>query len=329
VTRLAKAQAPEPAAGPPQPRGIPIRNLAPPPAKKQNIVLKLLKVAAILVVVAGGSYVAFILIRNMQAKSNAKRNAEEARNSGQSEVGHIAEVNAVMDATETLDGGGSSARPRAPRPRRAGVGQPVPAAPGDPAAGGAAAEGAGPLVPPVWTLDLIAAKIPEGPVNGGLSGTNFVPDAVRIEPAAGAQILHFFQGQPPVPDREIFVYLHLKPGEKLGGQSLTISSDMKGSGVPQVAKRWKTDPRYAPQVKSFQSGYAMKLELGQLADGVVPGKIFLALPDTEQSVVGGIFKATLPGVDPALQGGQTPMAQPRMPQDLRRRYSAGPGVPTR
>jgi hypothetical protein len=104
---------------------------------------------------------------------------------------------------------------------------------------------------------------------------------------------------------------------------------MKGSGVPQVAKRWKTDPRYAPQVKSFQSGYAMKLELGQLADGAVPGKIFLALPDTEQSVMGGVFKATLPGVDPALQGGQTPMAQPGLPQDLRRRYSAGPGGPTR
>src|SRR5690242_16092017 len=53
VTRLAKAQAPEPAAGQPQSRGIPIRNLAPPPAKKQNIVLKLLKIAAILVVVTG------------------------------------------------------------------------------------------------------------------------------------------------------------------------------------------------------------------------------------------------------------------------------------
>jgi hypothetical protein len=318
--RLARPQAPEPAAGPPQSRGIPIRNLAPPPAKKQNLVLKILKVAAVLAVVGAGCYFAFVLFRNMQTKANAKRDAEEARNSGQSQVGHIAEVNAVMDATESLDGGGSSSGPRSrsPRQRRAGAGQPVPVA-GDASAGGASPETQGPLVPPVWTLDVATSKIPEGPVNGTLSGTNFVPEATRIDPVAGAQILHFLQGQPPVPDREIFVYLHLKPGEKLGGQTLTIASDMKGTGVPQVTKRWKTDPRYAPQLKSFLTGYAMKLELGQLADGAVPGKIYLALPDAEQSVLAGVFKAHLPGAEPVAAA---PTAVPSMNLDPRRRYSA-------
>ncbi len=309
--RLSRPQ--EPAV---QSRGIPIRNLAVPPPKKQNPALKILKVAGIVVVGAAGGYGAFLLVQNMQAKANAKRDTE-ARGSGQGEVGHIAEVNAVMDATETLDGGGSSPRARAPRPRRSGAGQPLPAPPGDPNAGGAPTESQGQVTPPVWTLDLIASKIPEGPVNGTLSGTNFVPEAVRIDPVGGAQILHFLQGQLPVPDREMFIYIHLKPGEKLGGQSLTISTDMKGTGVPQVTKRWRTDPRYAPQVKSFQSGYAMKLELGQLADGALPGKIFLALPDTEQSVLAGAFKATLPGAEPAVA---TPTGAPAMNADPRRRY---------
>src|SRR5579859_5914969 len=68
---------------------------------------------------------------------------------------------------------------------------------------------------------------------------------------------------------------------------------MSGVGVPQVTKLWKNNPRFAPAYKSFTSGYAMKLELGQAADGVVPGKIFLALPDPEQSVVAGNFNASI------------------------------------
>ena len=60
----------------------------------------------------------------------------------------------------------------------------------------------------------------------------------------------------------------------------------------------------------------MRLELGQLADGVLPGKIFLSLPDADQSVVAGNFKATLTTnvvVDAAAQAAQVqpvPMATP-------------------
>jgi hypothetical protein len=126
-----------------------------------------------------------------------------------------------------------------------------------------------------------------------LAGTNFVPETARIDPVGTAQVLRLLQGQAPSPDREVLVYLHLKAGEKLGGQMLNISQESVGAGVPQVTKRWKTNPKYAPQYKSFNSGYVMRLELGQVADGVVPGKIFLALPDMEQSVVAGSFRATI------------------------------------
>jgi len=33
------------------------------------------------------------------------------------------------------------------------------------------------------------------------------------------------------------------------------------------------------------------LELGQPAGGVINGKVYLALPDAEQSVVAGVFRA--------------------------------------
>jgi hypothetical protein len=68
---------------------------------------------------------------------------------------------------------------------------------------------------------------------------------------------------------------------------------MAGVGVPQVTKRWKTNPKFAPQFKAFSTGYAMHLELGQVANGALPGKIFLALPDPAQTVVGGSFSASI------------------------------------
>ena len=86
------------------------------------------------------------------------------------------------------------------------------------------------------------------------------------------------------------VSLRLNAGETLSGHTWTVTRDMTGSAVPKVLKRWKTDPRYAPKEKFFSAGYAMKLELGASKDGVTPGKIFLALPDTEQSVVAGAFR---------------------------------------
>jgi hypothetical protein len=152
-----------------------------------------------------------------------------------------------------------------------------------------AAEKALPIVPPVYTLDVTAAQIPQGRVNGLISGSNFVADVVSVEPVGTAQALRFIQGKGPSADREILVYLHLKTGETVAGHTWTISKDMKGSDVPQVAKRWKPNPKFAAETKPFQTGYVMKLELGQMTNGAIAGKLFLALPDSDQTVVAGLF----------------------------------------
>jgi hypothetical protein len=145
----------------------------------------------------------------------------------------------------------------------------------------------------VWTLDITKARIPSSRANGAISGTNFVAENARVDPVGTAQVLRLLQGQAVSPDREVLIYLHLKAGEKLGGQTLNVSQEMAGVGVPQVTKRWKNNPKYAPLYKSFTSGYALRLELGQVADGSLPGKIYLALPDPDQSVVAGSFVASI------------------------------------
>jgi len=150
-----------------------------------------------------------------------------------------------------------------------------------------------PVLPATWTLDVASAKIPEGQANGTIAGTNFVVDTANIQRSGAAQLLSLRQGTSPPFDRDLIIYLHLGPGETLTGHTWTVSQEMKGAGVPQILKRWKSTPSSAMQQKFFSTGYAMKLELGQAADGTIPGKIFLALPDPEQSVVAGIFKVAV------------------------------------
>ena len=149
-----------------------------------------------------------------------------------------------------------------------------------------------PVLPAVWTLDLDNAKIPEGKANGMISGTNFVVETARLDKVGTAFLLRLLQGAPASPDLGFMIYLHPNAGESVTGQTWTVSQDMKGKTVPQVVKLLKTNPRFQAQQKNIFSGYAMKLELGQITNGVIPGKIFLAVPpDTEQSVVAGVFKA--------------------------------------
>ena len=283
------------APGAPQ-RVIPIRNLTAPPPKKKSPLVKYGTMAAVLVALGVGGYFGYGYINGMQDKVNAA-SKEAAKNADGGQVGHIANLYKTLDATDParVAAGGQTA---GPRQRRSGVGQEIPVA----AVGGTDASAAAsptpaadgqPVIPAVWTLDAVKAKIPDGRANGMLSGTNFLPETARVDPVGTAHILRLLQGQAASPDREVLIYLHLKPGEKLGGQNLNISQDTTGAGLPQVTKRWKKDPRFAPQYKSFGSGYALRLELGQVAGGVVPGKIFLALPDLDQSVVAGSFTATI------------------------------------
>lgn len=163
------------------------------------------------------------------------------------------------------------------------------------------------MIPPVFTLDITNATIPDGKVNGMVSGTNFVPDSVRLDQVGPAEVLRFVQGQPTSPDREILVYLRPKAGETLAGHSWTVPQEQK-TGVPQVAKRWKADPNQPPKVQPYANGYAMKLELGQMNGSTLPGRIFIALNDGQQTVAAGKFEATVSTPTPA-----PPMATPPPP----------------
>ena len=52
---------------------------------------------------------------------------------------------------------------------------------------------------------------------------------------------------------------------------------------------WKDDPPKLPGGQNFTKGYGMKVEFGAVTDGKLPAKIYLSVPDAEQSYVAGHF----------------------------------------
>ena len=255
---------------------------------------------------AVGGYFGFKMIKEKQDKANANKQESDG-----GEFGHAKALYDVLDATDPSHMGRMSAPRGGTVPRT----PPPGAAPGmSPANPAAAAQQATAVVAPIYTLDTNAIKIPESRVNGTISGTNFVADSVRLDPVGGTLLLRFVQGQLTAPDRAVFIYLRLKPGEKLAGHNWSVAADTKGG--PQITKMWKaaaaTQPVTAqpatmqPASKVFSTGYVMDLELGEIASGQLSGKIFLALPDPEQSVIAGVFQAATKLPDTA--GGGTPAA---------------------
>jgi hypothetical protein len=100
---------------------------------------------------------------------------------------------------------------------------------------------------------------------------------------------------------------------------------MKSAVISSVVKISKPNPKYAAKETPFATGFALKLELGQMTDSnTIPGKIYAALPDPEQSVVGGSFNATtwLSSGQPVATTPQ-PVATPQssaQSEDFRKRY---------
>lgn len=300
---IAPAAAPPPGPAPRspfqrQPAAAPNRNAPPyaplnrPSTEAKGGAFKWVKIAAVVVLLGVGGYFGAIQIGKWQSNLDAASRKAEANSDG-GQLGHIADVYSVLDATEpggSMGGGGGRYEPARTSRSRYGSRN------SDRDADETAPERQLPVIAPAHTLDIAAATIPESRVNGTISGTNFICDTARLDVSGTGLVLSLRQGTNASPDGEILVYLRPRAGEKIGGGSWTVSPEMKNSSVSQVAKRWKPNPKYAATMKGFTTGYALKLELGKIEFGELTGKIFVALPDSEHTVVAGIFQAetTLP-----------------------------------
>jgi hypothetical protein len=247
--------------------------------------VKILVGSTAFVACAVGGYFGFQLVGDWQNKANEKRHEIEKRSDG-GEMGHIANLYDFLDATEPGGRGlGGGKRGSGPGQRSAGAAHPIHVAGEEDDMD--SPEKKLPLAPAVYTLDLGSVTLSDGRANGMVSGTNFVVDEAYVELSGNSQVLRLIHHPPYNPDRELLIYIQLKSGGTLAGHSFSVAKDAKGTEIVQVTKRGTAKPGMAPEVKSYNTGFALKLEVGQGKDGEIPAKLFVALPDKEQSVVAG------------------------------------------
>ena len=290
------------------PTGVAQKQFQPVPQKKQSPWLKYALIGLGVAALGVGGYYGYGLW--IAGRDKVKATADAA---GKRRVG--GEVAGAMDVNDALNG----AEPNRPASslkagvRKRAAGRRVP---GVPAAGDSAraladnggpdgssvalaAASALPVVAPVHTMDVSSVTIPVSKVNGVISGSPFVADKARIDKIGAAYVLTLRQGAGLTPDRAVRVFLHLQGNGGPTNQTFTVSPDAKDPAVSEVAKLWKTSAGFAPTEKDFFSNYALKLELGSMDKGLIPGKIFLALPDTDKTVVAGQFLTPVIMPDPA------------------------------
>jgi DNA-directed RNA polymerase subunit RPC12/RpoP len=139
----------------------------------------------------------------------------------------------------------------------------------------------------VWSLDLAQADCPETTAAGSVHGSGFFCERATLQ--GGNLTLR--QGPKWPPDLGITVEFFAHQGEELSGKSIEISAD-RDPPLPKVTLRWKDDAHKAANQK-VSSGYALKAAFGAASNGLIPGKIYLALPDDAKSVVAGTFVAEI------------------------------------
>lgn len=149
-------------------------------------------------------------------------------------------------------------------------------------------EGPGETSPPGQRMDLKNPHIPERIASGKIHGKDFTVENAKIQ----AGIMTLRQGEDFFADREVIIFLFLREGEKPDGRTFHVSKENNVS-VPHIHMKWKEKNGDVPETEIFIKDYVMRLELGAREGGKLPGRIYLALPDTLKSFVAGRFDAEI------------------------------------
>jgi hypothetical protein len=137
----------------------------------------------------------------------------------------------------------------------------------------------------VWALDLSEKAYPTDVVSGRIHGRDFACERATLQ--GGTLTLR--HGRSGTPDLGMSIYFFADGPEDLGGKTLSVTTNNVRS--PRVMLRWKDAGQAVTE--PFKSGYALKLEFGDVNAGRLPGKIYMCLPDEMQSCVAGTFNAEI------------------------------------
>jgi DNA-directed RNA polymerase subunit RPC12/RpoP len=135
-----------------------------------------------------------------------------------------------------------------------------------------------------WTLDLSKAEFPDMPAAGSVHRRAFELDRASL---SGSN-LTLRVGRSGTVELGLNVVFFNRAPEDLSGKSAEVKPE--DTTAPKVVLHWKEEERKS---ETFRSGYAMKIQFGPLSNNVLPGKIFLCLPDGAESWIAGTFRAEI------------------------------------
>ena len=138
-----------------------------------------------------------------------------------------------------------------------------------------------------WSLDTTDLVIPAAPAVGALLGNGFKVEKASIQ----GGVLSLRQGKRWRPEMNLTVALAAREPEELSGRSLEFPTN-HAPPLPRIAIHHKDDGA-PPGKQEFPKGYALKVAFDQPVKGKLPGRIYLCLPDSAQSVVAGTFEAEI------------------------------------
>jgi hypothetical protein len=150
-----------------------------------------------------------------------------------------------------------------------------------------------------WTLELTNAVIPDTPVAGKIHGSAFAYNRAAL---VGGLLL-VGEGTAPPYDLGFGVGLVASQGEQLSGKTFEIPPDR--TNAPKVGWRWKNEQQQ-PVTQIISNGYLLKVTFGQASSGRMPGKIYICLPDADQSFAAGTFDAEIRQPPQPKPGGPKP-----------------------
>lgn len=138
----------------------------------------------------------------------------------------------------------------------------------------------------VWDLNIARAKIPETPVQGRIHGQGFRLQSSSM--TGGSLTLRQGSGWPP--DLALSIRLTARHATELSGKSYTVQSSRQSA--PRVTMRWK-DGQGKAVTENITNGYALRLVFDKVTATHIPGRLYIALPDADRSVLAGTFEAVL------------------------------------
>jgi hypothetical protein len=162
---------------------------------------------------------------------------------------------------------------------------------------------------PRWCLELANVTLSTNPVSGRILGREFT--LMHASVLNGS--LSLWQGAQWPPDVGVAILGPKRPAQDYAGKRFLVPTNFTDK-PPRIILRTK-DEQQQPVTQYVDSGYALRLEFDAIANGHLPGRIYLCTPDEAKSVVVGSFTAEIrkpsPPKPPKPANTNPPAASPR------------------